>query len=176
VLGLSFGTPSTASPSMASALQSSWPSTLREATYFGIGFRTSVHGPGADRQQAVKPSKPLRPTNIAASSVSNRELAPSWSPTATNQSISDVDDAVDGHGGRVDRPRHRLALSQDVSQFGCKGIRIPSLSVFAAEEAAVVAGKITGSMPSRSATAKAPRFASSPSDSAPAAIVVRPLQ
>ena len=34
-------------------------------------------------------------------------------------------------------------------------------------------GKITGCVPSRSATASAPRFAISPSDSAPAAMTIR---
>src|SRR4029453_10401471 len=39
---LSLRTPSTASPSMAVAFQSSGPSALRDATYLRIGFSTSA--------------------------------------------------------------------------------------------------------------------------------------
>src|SRR4029453_11341049 len=89
----------------------------------------------------AKPSKLLRPTSIAASSVSNRErAASSWSPTATNQSPTSMTPSTVMAVVLISLAISS-ALRQDAPQLGREVIRTPRLSVFAAEESAVVAGE-----------------------------------
>src|SRR5688500_15547061 len=120
---------------MAVAFQSSGPSAPPEATYFRNGCRTSPHGPDANGQQLAKPAKLLRPTSIAASSVSNKDLAASsWSPTATNQSPTSMTPST--VSGRVDQPRHLFSPPPGCPAAWPRKHPDPRLSVLAAEEAA----------------------------------------
>jgi hypothetical protein len=53
--------------------------------------------------------------------------------------------------------RVRRSVGEDLAQGGGEGVRLAHAAVFAAEESVVAAGKVTGSVPSSSATATAAR-------------------
>ena len=68
----------------------------------------------------------------------------------------------------------RLVGREDLAQLRGERVRLAGLAVLAAEEAAVVAREgDRRRCPSRSATASPPRWAISPSDSAPTAMTIR---